>query len=79
MYKYKVKFAHEDENATSEEERHGAGMIDIETDHLVESREDLVEIARTIGKKNGYTKVVITAIVQEIEDEEAGEDASVED
>lgn len=71
MYKYLVKFAHEDDSKPADsEERHGAGQIEIEVDHLVESQEDLIEIARTIGKKNNYTKVGIVNIVQMVEDDE---------
>lgn len=70
MFKYLVRFAHEDDTQPeNSEERHGAGQIEIETDEEVTRQEHLVEIARTIGNKNGYTKVGITDIKQVVEDD----------
>lgn len=71
MYKYLVRFAHEDDRKPEgAEDRHGAGQIEIETDIEVTKAEHLTEIARTIGMKNGYTKVGITDIKEMIEEDE---------
>lgn len=76
MFKYQVKFAHMNENATDDKERHGEGIIEIETDEEVTTQEHLLEIARSIGTKYGYTQVGIESILQmvkviEQDDEEA--------
>lgn len=73
MFKYQVKFAHLNENATDDKERHGEGLIEIETDEEVTSQEHLVEIARSIGTKYGYTTVGIESILQMIEEIEQEE------
>jgi hypothetical protein len=39
----------------------GIGTIPINTDHEIETPEDLMEVAREIGKLGGYEKVGITS------------------
>lgn len=74
MFKYQVKFAHSNENATNDKERHGEGLIEIETDEEVRTKEHLVEIARSIGTKYGYTTVGVESILQMVEEIEQVED-----
>lgn len=77
-FQYLVRFAHEDETQEDEAKRHGAGQIEITTDHLITTEADKMEIARFIGKKNGYTKVGITHILQMVEDEGEEEEKAVD-
>lgn len=61
MFSYRIKFSHENENALSQEERHGQGQIDIETDVPIETQEQVNEVAKAILRNSGgrYTKVGI--------------------
>lgn len=45
-----------------EDQRWGSGSIPINTDKVPESKEEFLEIARTIGKQGGYERVAITKI-----------------
>ena len=45
-----------------EDQRWGSGSIPINTDKVPETKEEFLEIARTIGKQGGYERVAITKI-----------------
>jgi hypothetical protein len=45
-----------------EDQRWGSGSIPINTDKEPETKEEFIEIARTIGKLGGYERVAITKI-----------------
>lgn len=68
MPKYRIEFAHEDENA-DESIRHGKGTIEISTDLPIESDDDTTykqrtyEVARSIGQQLGKTKIAILSVI----------------
>lgn len=73
-FEYLLKYAHENENAESQEERHGAGQITLFVDHEVTTFEEIREMNKTIFRNlrdNGtpVTKVVITSIAQVVRDD----------
>lgn len=66
---YRVSFAHENAAETDPKKRYGFGSIEIDTDHAITGEADTKEIAKQIGKNGGYTKVVITQMLQKVVDE----------
>lgn len=60
MPTYRVYYAHENVNETDPKKRHGFATREIETDHEITTREEVIEIARQIGAEGGYTSVGIT-------------------
>lgn len=62
MPTYRVTYAHDREDAKSETEKHGWGMREVVTDDEVTNADQVIEIARTIGKEEGYTSVGISKI-----------------
>lgn len=74
-FEYQVNYAWENDTMpTDSEERHGLGHMTVYVDHEVRTKEDLIEIARSIGKANDYTQVGITRIVQVVEAEEGNDE-----
>lgn len=69
MLTYRITYAHENANETDEKKRHGYAMQEVLVDHEITETEDLVEIARSIGKEQGYTSVGIVKVEQKIEDD----------
>lgn len=70
MLTYRVTYAHENAYAENEKERHGFATQELEVDHEITGPNDLVEIARVIGKENGYTKVAVMKTELKVIDEE---------
>lgn len=68
MPTYRIEFAHEDEHA-DESLRHGKGTIEITTDLPIESDDEITykqrtfEVARSIGKQLGKSKIAILSVV----------------
>lgn len=51
------------------EEEYGHGEVNIETDHRIETQDDLKEVARSIAKKNsGFVEVAINKITEVSDD-----------
>ncbi len=61
MPRYKVTYAHVDEE---QENTFGWGVAEIDTDVVPETDEQLLEIARSIGIKNSFTKVGILELTE---------------
>lgn len=55
-------FAFPKSDLRPEDQRWGSGSIPINTDKTPETKEEFLEIARTIGKQGGYERVAITKI-----------------
>lgn len=55
-------FAFPNSDLRPEDQRWGSGSIPINTDKKPETKEEFLEIARTIGKQGGYERVAITKI-----------------
>lgn len=61
-HKYRVTFAHDNDRQENEDIRHGWGTVEIVTDRPVESDEQRLEVARSIGNTYGFTKVGVMSI-----------------
>lgn len=63
-YNYRVNFAfeHKDSEILPEEQRHGFGFLDINTDHEPTTQEDFDEIAKTIGRNGDYKTVAVQTV-----------------
>lgn len=63
-YNYLVhfQFAHPQSGLRPEDQRWGSGSIPINTDKEPETKEEFLEIARTIGKLGGYERVAVTKL-----------------
>jgi hypothetical protein len=61
-FNYVIQYAFEfpESSLRPDEQSMGIGTIPINTDHAIETQEDLMEVAREIGKIGGYEKVGIT-------------------
>jgi hypothetical protein len=70
MLVYRVTYAHDNENSVDDQAKHGYAMQEVQVDHEVTTKEDLIEIARQIGTENGYTSVGIVKIELAVEDDE---------
>lgn len=56
------QFSYPKSDLRPEDQRWGTGSIPINTDKEPETKEEFMEIARTIGKQGGYERVAITKI-----------------
>jgi hypothetical protein len=61
-FNYVIQYAFEfpESSLRTAEQSMGVGTIPINTDHAIETPEDLMEVAREIGRIGGYEKVGIT-------------------
>lgn len=74
MHIYRVYYAHENVNEPDETQKHGYAMQELEVDHEITTEEEVMEIARSIGREHGYTSVGVIKIEQRIESEEEDTD-----
>lgn len=70
MLTYRITYAHENANETDPEKRHGYATQELQVDHEITTPEEIMEIARQIGKTGDYTSVGIMNVEQKIVDEE---------
>ena len=73
-YKYRVEFAHVNDNIPEGEPlRQGTGTVEIETDLPVETQEEKDEVAKSLARKIGETRTVTAVAVLAIIPLERGE------
>jgi hypothetical protein len=61
-YLVHYSFAFPQSDLRPDDQRWGSGSIPINTDKEPTTKEEFLEIARTIGKQGGYERVAITKI-----------------